>query len=210
MFIRTGKRYALGYFAVGCCFGIGAVFVSGDLRIVLIIPAVFFVLIAAWCGFVYGLMGTVSKFADQASSGGDWPEIPEITASTQREMMDHMFPRPTPSLKDRLLARKMEEEPLASPASETEALEWARSHQVGFRTGRSRKQSVDLRLSPESLPSIAALLGSTDQELVMTATLALMYNGAHMDSDATPTTDPTVYRVTMPNGVVHTIPAESP
>ena len=84
--------------------------------------------------------------------------------------MDHMFPRPTPSLKDRLLARKMEEEPLASPASETEALEWARSHQVGFRTGRSRKQSVDLRLSPESLPSIAALLGSTDQELVMTAT----------------------------------------
>jgi len=206
VFIRTGKRYALGYFAVGCCFGIGADFVSGDLRIVLIISAVLFVLIAAWCGFFYGLLGAADKIAEQASSRGDWPEI---TASKQREMMDHMFPRPTPSLKDRL-GRKMEEELLASPASETEALEWARSHQVGFRTGRSRKQSVDLRLSPESLPSIAALLGSSDQELVTTATLALAFNGAHMDSDATPTTDPTVYRVTMPNGVVHTVPVESP
>ena len=211
VFIRTGKRYALGYFVVACCFGAGAVFVSGVLRVVLLILAVLFVIIAAWCGFFYELLGGAFKVGEQSGKRDRNVDSldPEISADRQREMMQSMFPRPTPSLKERVRGRRMEKEPVASPVNRAEALEWARSHQVGVPTGRPWKQRVDLRLTPESLANIAALMGSTDQELVMTASLALAYNGARLDSDVTPTTDPTVYWVTTPNGEVHTIPVES-
>jgi hypothetical protein len=203
VFIRTGKRYALGYFVVACCFGAGAVFVGRVLRLVLVIPAVLFLLIAVWCGFFYKVLGSAFKGV-QRSSLGKVSEMdsdsPEISPEKQREMMEHLFPRP----------RNTDEASIANPTNHDEAVEWARSHKVGVPSRSSKRQSVDLRLSPESLPIIAGLLGGTDQELMMTASFALSYNGARLDSDVTPTTDPTFYRVTMPDGTVHTIPVESP
>ena len=42
--------------------------------------------------------------------------------------------------------------------------------------------------------------------LVLTATFALRYNGASIESDATEDSDPTVYRVTFPDGQEVTVP----
>jgi hypothetical protein len=110
---------------------------------------------------------------------------------------------------EKLLGERKPKEPLASPANQAEALKWVRSHPVGSAGRRSLRQRGELRLSPEALPAIASLLGSTDQAIVMTVSLALMYNGAKLDSDATPNSDPTIFRVTMPNGVVCQVPVES-
>jgi hypothetical protein len=63
---------------------------------------------------------------------------------------------------------------------------------------------ADLRLAPEALPFVVELLLTNDAELVLTASLALQYNGGHIESDATEDRDPTYYRVTFPDGTVHT------
>jgi hypothetical protein len=81
-----------------------------------------------------------------------------------------------------------------------EAVTWARTHQVGVPSGGSWRQKVDLRLSASSLPILAQLLGSTDMSLKITSSLALQYNGARIDSDATELSEPTFNRVTFPDG----------
>jgi len=125
----------------------------------------------------------------------DW----ELSDEKRQELNEYLFPIPKASLGDRLRRRKSEK---AVPNLTTydEAVAWARTHQVGVPPGGSWRQKVDLRLSTDSLPVLAELLGSTDSSLMTTASLALQYNGARIDSDASRASDPTFNRVTFPDG----------
>jgi hypothetical protein len=128
----------------------------------------------------------------------------ELSDDKRRELNEYLFPRPAPSLRDRLRRRK-QEEVLPNLVSYDDAVTWARTHQVGVPAGGSWRQKVDLRLSVDSLPIVAQLLGNSDSSLMITASLALQYNGARIDSDATDSSDPTFRRVTFPDGTEVTI-----
>ncbi|MGA2838156.1 MAG: hypothetical protein ABSF84_16320 [Acidimicrobiales bacterium] len=123
----------------------------------------------------------------------------ELSDEKRRQLNEYLFPIPKPSLRERLRGRK-HEDAVAILTSFDDAVAWARSHQVGVPSGGSWRQKVDLRLSPDSLPVLAELLGSSDSALMMTASLALQYNGVRIDSDATPSSDPTFNRLTFPDG----------
>jgi hypothetical protein len=122
-----------------------------------------------------------------------------LSDDRRRELNDYLFPRPAPPLRDRLRRRK-QEDVVPDLITYDDAVTWARTHQVGIPSNSSTRQRVDLRLSASSLPVLAELLGSTDMTLFMTSSLALQFNGARIDSDATDATDPTFNRVTFPDG----------
>jgi hypothetical protein len=132
----------------------------------------------------------------------------ELSDHKRREMNEVLFPVPKPSLRDRLRRKPVEAVPTLR--SYDDAVAWVRTHQVGVPTGGSWRQSVDLRLSPSSLPVLAQLLGSSDMSLMMTSSLALQYNGARIDSDSSKVSDPTFNRVTFPDGSELTISLNPP
>lgn len=123
----------------------------------------------------------------------------ELSDDNRRELNEYLFSRPARSLRDRLRRRK-QDELVPDLISYDDAVTWARTHQAGVPSGGSWRQKVDFRLSASSLPILAQLLGSTDMSLMMTSSLALQYNGARIDSDATELSEPTFNRVTFPDG----------
>lgn len=129
----------------------------------------------------------------------------ELSEERRQPLLKEMFPCPRPSLRSRLRRRK-EEELIPRLSTYDDSVGWARTHQVRIPTDGSWVQKIDLRLSVDSLPFVAQLLGSEDTSLVLTSTFALRYNGASIESDATEDSDPTVYRVTFPDGPEMTVP----
>jgi hypothetical protein len=117
----------------------------------------------------------------------------------KRQLLQEMFPGPSPSLRARLRRRK-EEETIPNLATYDDADAWARSHRVRIPTDAKWVQKIDLRLSVSSLPIVAQLLGSADMSLVTTASFALRYNGARISKDATSVSGSSFYRVTLPDG----------
>lgn len=128
--------------------------------------------------------------------------MPEWEASEERErqFLEKMFGRPRPPLRARF-RRRMEDEAIPNLATYEDSVAWARSHQI-----RTDGKGTDMRLSADSLPIVAQLLGSPDMSLVLTSNFALLYNGARISSDATEDSDPTLYRVTFPDGQEVTVP----
>ena len=133
----------------------------------------------------------------------------QLSDDKRRELNEYLFPIPKPSLRDRLKGRKPQTV-VPNLTSYDDAIAWARTHHVGVPTGGSWRQKVDLRLSASSLPVLAQLLGSSDMSLMMTSSLALQYNGARIDSDATEATDPAFNRVTFPDGSELTVSLNLP
>jgi hypothetical protein len=133
----------------------------------------------------------------------DW----EASEERERQFLEAMFGRPSPPLRARV-GRRTEDEVIPNPATYDDSVAWARSHQIRAGDGEGL-QKTDLRLSAESLPIVAQLLGSSDGPLVLTSNFALLYNGARISSDATDDSDPTFFRVTFPDGQEVTVPAAS-
>lgn len=89
-----------------------------------------------------------------------------------------------------------------------DAKAWARKNPVEG-VGITKTKKAAQRLPPEPLPSMVDLLADGGPE-ALAAAAALHFNGAQVESDATETSDPTWYRVTLLDGSVLSREARQP
>src|ERR1700722_6808614 len=128
-----------------------------------------------------------------------------IREASARFHNDPPLPSSNPII--RRLQKDSEWGPIANLTNPEAAVEWVRSRAPSDRSRMGLKNSfrlrTDWRLTPESLPMLLDILSSEDQEMVLTAILALSSNGAQISSDETDEVDGTLHRITLPDGSVH-------